>query len=194
MRKSIISALVTLSLVVCAPVFAKGGHATYHKIKGGSATISVSAAKALQDEYGIDIDRKLGPLKIKKGGSVYESSNSMTADFSSSAKIVLRYDTRGPDGKKGGEAKVTVKRLSITIGKKKSMIVGQIDGIEKRIFNIGGGKVKRSKSKKYAYTFSSKDITFNSELTNLLNDFGTPIGNKHASAKVDLGSISVKVK
>lgn len=192
MRKLTFSAVFLAILAFAVPAFA--GHSTYYKIKGGSATVSVSAASELKNDYGIGISKKVGPLKLKRGGSVYQSSNAMTADFSSGAEIKVTYDSRGPDGKKGEVKTVKIKRLSLTIGKKNSMIVGQIDGVEKRIFNIGGGKVKRSKSKKYAYTFSSKDITFNSELTNLLNDFGTPIGNKHASAKVDLGSITVKVK
>lgn len=191
MRKFLILAAVATSLTLTATAFA--GHATYYKIKGGSATISVSAAKMLKNDYGIEIDRTVGPLKLKRGGSVYQSSNSMTADFTSGSKVVIGYETRGPDGKKAGVTKVTITRLSLTIGKKNSMIVGSHDGQEMRIFNIEGGKVKKS-SGKYRYKFSSKHITFNSQLTNLLNTFGTPVGNKRASAKIDLGSISVKVK
>lgn len=192
MRKFTFSAIAALCLILAAPAFA--GHATYYKIKGGSATVSVSAAKTLKSDYGIGIDSKVGPLKLKRGGSVYQSSNSMTADFTSGAKIELRYDTRGPDGKKASVTKVTIKRLSLTIGQKKSFLIGRIDGNELRVLNIDGGKVKKSKSSGYKYTFKSSKVTFNSALTNLLNTFGTPIGNKRASAKIDIGAISVKVK
>ncbi len=203
MRKTILLASAALSLLLAVPAFA--GHNTYYKIKGGSASADVSAAKMLGNDYGIDIDRVVGPLKLKRGGSVYHSSNSLTADFTSATKIVVKYDTRGADGKKGGVTTFTIKRLSLTVGKKSSFMIGNVSGSstvpgvtvksgEIRVFNIGGGKVKKSKSGKYAYTFSSKDITFNSALTNLMNAAGTPMGNKHASAKIDLGSFSVKVK
>lgn len=191
MRKLIFLAAAALALALAVPAFA--GHNTYYRIKGGSATVSVSAAKKLKDEYGIGVSRKLGPLGLKRGGSVYQSSNSMTADFSSGSKIKVKYDTRGADGDKAGVKTITLKRLSLTIGKKNSFVIGTYKGRELRVFNIKGGKVKKG-SGKYAYKFSSQDVTFNSALTNLLNTLGTPMGNKKASAKIDIGSISVKVK
>lgn len=206
MRKLLLLAVVAISLTLVASAYAKkgDGHATYHKIKGGSVTVSVSAAKKLGDQYGIDIDRKIGPLKLKRGGFVYESSNSMSSDLTSGSKITLRYDTRGADGKKGGVTTIKISRLAITIGQKRSFMIGNVSGSstvpgvsvpsgEHRVFNIDGGKMKKSKGS-YAYKFSSKHVTFNSSLTNLMNTFGTPIGKLKASAKVDLGSISVKVK
>ncbi len=203
MRKTILLASAALSLLLVSSAFA--GSYTYYKIKGGSASVDVSAAKKLDSEYGIAIDRVVGPLKLKRGGSVYHSSNSMTADFTSSSKIVVKYDTRGEDGKKAGVTTFTIKRLGLTVGKKRSFMIGHVSGSstvpgvtvktgEIRVFNIGGGKVKKSKSSKYAYTFASSEITFNSALTNLMNAAGTPMGNKHASAKIDLGGFSVKVK
>lgn len=215
MRKFILSAISILALAVAAPAFAAsgGGHATYYKIKGGSLSINLSANSALKGEYGINLSdsvsgggaNSLGPFSLKRGGYVYQSSNSMTADVNKSQSITLKYDTRGADGNKGGVTTLTINRLSLTIGKKSSFVIGNVSesstvpgvsvaGGEYKIFNIAGGKVKKSSSSKYKYTFSSSDITFNSQVTNLLNTFGTPKGNKKASAKIDLGGVSVKVK
>jgi hypothetical protein len=194
------------ALALAAPAFAaKNGHATYYKIKGGSLSFNVGAKKALSNKYGIDVERTVGPFSLKKGGSVYQSSNSMTADVKSNQSFSIAYDTRGPNGHKAGVTTLKVKRLSLTIGKSKSFLVGNISGSstvagvkvpsgEYRIFNIDGGKVKKSKSSKYKYTFGSGKVTFNSQVTTLLNTFGTPKGTDKASAKVNLGSISVKVK
>jgi hypothetical protein len=202
MRKFIFSAAAILALALAAPAFA--GHATYYKIKGGSLTVSVDAAKTLESKYGIDLGGTVGPLKLKRGGSVYQSSNSMTADLVKSESFKIKYDTRGADGNKGGVTTVKISNMSLTIGKKKSFVIGNVSGSstvpgvsvksgEYRIFNIGGGKVKSS-SGGYKYKFTSGDITFNSAITNLLNTFGTPKNTNKASAKVDLGSVSVNVK
>ncbi|MFT4048343.1 MAG: hypothetical protein QM648_00720 [Solirubrobacterales bacterium] len=190
MRKLLISATAVLALVLAAPAFA--GHNTYYKVKGGSATADISAATTLKSRYGIDVDRRL-TLKLKRGGYVYNSNKALIADFTGGSKIKIAYDTRGPDGKKAGTTTVTITKLSVTVGSKSSFIVGMYKGQDMRVFNIGGGKMKKT-SGKYAYKFSSKHITFNSQLTNLLNTFGTPVGNDRASAKVDLGGFSVKVK
>jgi hypothetical protein len=149
--------------------------------------------------------KTVGPLSLKKGGSVYESSNSMTADAKKNQSFTLKYDTRGPDGHKGGVTTLKIKHLSLTIGVSKSFLVGDITGTstvagvsvpsgEKRIFNIDGGKVKKARGSKYKYTFSSRKVTFNSEVTTLLNTFGTPKGTDKASAKINIGSVSVKIK
>lgn len=202
MRKFILLPVAALTLALAAPAFA--GHNTYYKIKGGSATVSVSAAGTLSSQYGIDVENKIGPLKLKRGGYVYHSNKSLTADFTSGSKIVINYDTRGANGKKGGVTTLTIKRLSMRVGDKNSFVIGRVSGsstvpgvtvspTEIRIFNVEGGKVKKSKGKT-KYKFNSRHITFNSALTNMLNKFGTPMGNKKASAKVNLGSISVKVK
>jgi hypothetical protein len=203
MKKLIPITLAVFSLALAAPALA--GHNTYYKIKGGSATVNVSAAGSLASEYGIDIDRRVGPLKLKKGGSVYHSNKSLTADFTKSSKIVVAYDTRGANGKKGGVTTVTINRLSLRVGGKNSFVIGRVSGSstvpgvsvksgEIRVFNVNGGKVKKSKSKGAKYRFSSNKVTFNSALTNLLNTFGTPMGNKKASAKVNLGGISISIK
>lgn len=200
MRKLLISAIAVLALVLAAPAFA--GHNTYYKIKGGTVKFSIKAASSLDSTYGVDMGSTVGPLNLKKGGSVYQSSNSLTSDVKGSFKI--KYDTRGADGNKGGVTTLTVSRLSLTIGQKNSFLIGNIKGSstvpgvsvasgEYRIFNISGGKVKKA-SGKYKYKFSSGKVTFNSQVTNLLNTFGTPKGNDKASAKVNLGSVSVKVK
>lgn len=206
MRKLLISAIAGFALIIAAPAFAAndGGHATYHKIKSGTLKFSIGAANTLDSKYGIDMGRTVGPLSLKKGGYVYESSNSMTADVKKSQSFTIKYDTRGPDGKKAGVTTLTINRLSLTIGKKRSFLIGNIKGSstvpgvtvtpgEHRIFNISGGKVKKA-SGKYKYKFSSGKVTFNSSVTNMLNTFGTPMGNDKASAKVNLGSVSVKVK
>jgi hypothetical protein len=199
------------ALILAAPALA--GHATYYKIKGGSLSFNVSAASDLSKNYGIEMSDNasggskstLGNFSLKKGGSVYQSSNTLTADVKKSQSITIAYDTRGPNGHKAGTTTITIKRLSLTIGKSTSFLIGNVSGSsnvpgvsvkggEYRVFNIGGGKVKKSKSKKYKYSFSSKDLTFNSQITNLLNTFGTPKGTNKASAKIDLGSVSVKIK
>jgi hypothetical protein len=203
MRKLIPLALAALTLVLAAPAFA--GHNTYYRIKGGSATVSVAAASELSGQYGIDVARRIGPLSLKRGGSVYHSNNSLTADFTSRSKIVVSYDTRGANGHKGGVTTLTIKRLSIRIGGRNSFVIGRVSGSstvpgvtvrsgEIRVFNITGGKVKKSSAGGVKYVFNSNKVTFNSALTNMLNSFGTPIGNKKASAKVNLGSIAVKVR
>lgn len=203
MKKLIPLALAAFSLVMAAPALA--GHNTYYKIKGGSATVNVSAAGSLASEYGIDIDRTIGPLKLKRGGAVYHSNKSLTADFTKGSKIVVAYDTRGANGKKGGVTTVTIDRLSLRVGGKNSFVIGRVKGDstvpgvvvksgEMRIFNVEGGKVKKSRTKGAKYRFQSNKITFNSALTNLLNTFGTPMGNKKASAKVNLGGISIAIK
>jgi len=204
---------VAAACAVLVPASAFAGHSTYYKIKGGSLSFNVSASNTLSNEYGIELSdnasggggNTLGNFSLKKGGSVYQSSNTLTADVKKSQSITLKYDTRGPNGNKGGTTTLTIKRLSLTIGKSNSFLIGNISGSstvpgvtvaggEYRIFNIGGGKVKKSKSSKYKYTFSSKDLTFNSQVTSLLNTFGTPKGTNKASAKIDLGGVSVKIK
>ncbi len=192
MRRSLLIALAALvAVVLAAPALA--GHNTYYKIKGGDVKLDVSASKQLMRDYGIAIDRRIGPLTLTRGGQVYHSKSSLLADFSAASRIKIKYDKRGDDGKKSGTATVSIKRLSLTVGKKKSYVIGTYKGTELRVFSIDGGKVRKAGGK-YAYKFASGAITFNSELTNLLNGFGTPIGNKHASAKIDLGSISVRVR
>lgn len=214
-RRSIpflLAAIFALALV--APVYAAtSGHATYYKIKGGSLGFNMSAASTLSKDYGIELSdnasggggNTLGNFSLKKGGSVYQSSNTLTADVKNNQSISIAYDTRGPNGHKAGTTTITIKRLSLTIGKSSSFLIGNVSGSstvpgvtvkggEHRVFNIGGGKVKKSKSSAYKYTFSSNDLTFNSQITNLLNTFGTPKGTKKASAKIDLGSVSVKIK
>jgi hypothetical protein len=201
MRKLLISAIAVLALVLAAPAFA--GHNTYYKIKGGSLAFNISAKSTLNTDYGIVVSG--GPFSLKKGGSVYQSANTLTADVKKDQAMTIEYDTRGPNGHKAGTTTVKIKRMSLTIGQSTSFLVGNVSGSstvegvtvkggEYRIFNIGGGKVKKSKSSKYKYTFSSQDLTFNSQITNLLNTFGTPKGTNKASAKIDLGSVSVKIK
>lgn len=198
--------LSLLAVAACAlliPATAFAGHNTYYKIKGGSLAFDLSAKSTLNNDYGIVLSG--GPFSLKKGGAVYQSSNSLTADVKSNQSMTLVYDTRGPSGKKAGTTTLTINRLSVTIGKSKSFVIGNVKGSstvagvnvvggEFKIFNIDGGKVKKSKSSKYKYTFSSSDLTFNSQVTSLLNTFGTPKGTNKASAKIDLGSVSVKVK
>jgi hypothetical protein len=201
------SAKLILTLVAaCAlliPASAIAGHNTYYKIKGGSVAFDIAAKSSLDKDYGIGLTG--GPFSLKKGGAVYQSSNSLTADIKKSQSLTLTYDTRGPNGHKAGTTTLTIKRLSLTIGKSKSFVIGNVSGSstvagvnvvggEFKVFNIDGGKVKKSKSSKYKYTFSSQNLTFNSQITSLLNTFGTPKGTNKASAKVDLGSISVKIK
>jgi hypothetical protein len=199
MRKLLISVIAGLCLVLAAPALA--GHNTYYKVKGGTAKFNIKAASELSSKYGIDIDKTISK-SIKKGGSVYQSSNSLTADLKGSFKI--KYDTRGADGNKAGVTTITVNRLYLAIGKKNSFLIGNVKGSstvpgvavksgEYRIFNISGGKVKKA-SGKYEYKFSSGKVTFNSQLTNLMNTFGTPQGTFKASAKINIGSVSVKVK
>jgi hypothetical protein len=201
MRKLLISAVAVLALVLAAPAFA--GHNTYYNIKGGSLAFDISAKSKLDKDYGTAISG--GPFSLKKGGSVYQSANTLTADVKNNQSLTIEYDTRGPNGHKAGTTTVTIKRLSLTIGKTTSFLIGNVSGSstvpgvtvkggEYRVFNIGGGKVKKSSSSKYKYTFSSNDLTFNSAITNLLNTFGTPKGTNKASAKIDLGSVSVKIK
>lgn len=203
MRKLVIPVIASLALILAAPAVA--GQYTYYKIKGGSLSLKVNAANTLDSQYGIDMGKTVGPLSLKKGGSVYDSNDTLTADVKNSQSFTIKYDTRGADGKKAGVTTLTVKRIGLTIGTRKSFLVGHVSGSstvpgvtvtggEFKIFNIDGGKVKKSKSKKYKYTFSSGKVTFNSQVTNLLNTFGTPMGNDKASAKVDLGHVSVKIK
>lgn len=201
------------ALILAAPALAASGHATYYKIKGGTLNFNVSAKSTLSNDYGIEISDNasggggnvLGNFSLKKGAYVYESSKAMTADAKKSQTITIEYDTRGPDGKKAGTTTVKINRLGLAVGKTSSSLIGHVSGSsnvpgvtvakgEYRIFNIGGGRMKKSKSKKYKYVFSSNDLTFNSQLTNLLNKFGTPKGTNKASAKIDLGSMSVKVR
>jgi hypothetical protein len=202
------------ALILAAPVLAStNGHATYYKIKGGSLSFGISALPSLSKDYGIEMSdnasggggNTIGKFSLKKGGSVYQSSNTLTADVKKSQSISIAYDTRGPNGHKAGTTTITIKRMSLTIGKTSSFVIGNVSGSsdvpgvtvkggEYRIFNIGGGKVKKSKSSSYKYTFSSNDLTFNSQVTNLLNTFGTPKGTNKASAKIDLGGVSVKIK
>jgi hypothetical protein len=200
------SAKLILSVVAaCAliPATAFAGHNTYDKIKGGSLAFNIAAKSSLDKDYGIGLTG--GPFSLKKGGSVYQSANTLSADVKNSQALTLTYDTRGPNGHKAGTTTLTIKRLSVTIGKSKSFVIGNVTGSsnvagvtvaggEYRIFNIDGGKVKKSKSSKYKYTFSSNSLTFNSQVTTLLNTFGTPKGTNKASAKIDLGSVSVKIK
>ncbi|MBJ7355587.1 MAG: hypothetical protein JHC98_12245 [Thermoleophilaceae bacterium] len=209
--KLIFAVIAACALVI--PATALAGSYTYYKIKGGNVTFDMTAAPTLSKEYGIELSdnasggggNKLGNFALKKGGSVYQSSNTLTADIKNNQSITIKYDTRGPNGHKAGTTTVTIKRMSVTIGQTSSFVVGNVSGSstvpgvtvktgEHRVFNIEGGKVKKSKSKSYKYTFNSSDITFNSQLTNLLNTFGTPKGTKKASAKIDLGSFSVKIK
>jgi hypothetical protein len=201
MRKLLISAIAVLALVLAAPAFA--GHNTYYKIKGGRLAFAISAKSTLNNDYGTTISG--GPFSLKKGGSVYQSANTLSADVKNKQSLKIEYDTRGPNGHKAGTTTITIKRLTLTIGKTNSFLIGNVSGSstvpgitvpsrEYRVFNIGGGKVKKSKSSKYKYTFSSNDLTFNSQITNLLNTFGTPKGTNKASAKLDLGSVSVKIK
>lgn len=203
MRKIFLPALAALSLLLAAPAHA--GHNTYYKIKGGSVVVNVSAASTLSSKYGIDMDSRIGPLKLKRGGAVYHSNKSLTADFTSSSKITLRYDTRGANGKKGGVTTLTINRLSLRVGGKNSFVIGRVSGSstvpgvevnsgEIRVFNVDGGKVKKSRAKGTKYTFKSNKVTFNSALTNMLNKFGTPMGHLKASAKVTLGGIAIKVR
>jgi hypothetical protein len=209
MRKIILSATVLLALALTAPAFANSGHssghATYYKIQGGSLSFNIGANSTLNNKYGIDLGSTVGPFSLKKGGSVYQSSNTLTADVKKSQSFTLKYDTRGPNGHKGGVTTLTIKRLSLTIGKSKSFLIGNVSGSstvpgvsvaggEYKIFNIDGGKVKKAKSSKYKYTFASGKVAFNSQVTSLLNSFGTPKGTDKASAKINLGSISVKIK
>jgi hypothetical protein len=185
--KLILLVVATCALLIPATAFA--GHNTYYKIKGGSLAFDISAKNTLDNDYGTVLTG--GPFTLKKGGSVYQSA--------------LVYDTRGPNGNKAGTTTLTINKLSLTIGKTRSFVIGNVkgsstvDGVsvasgEYRIFNIGGGKVKKSKSSSYKYTFSSNDLTFNSQITSLLNTFGTPKGTNKASAKIDLGSVSAKIK
>lgn len=201
MRKLLISAVAVLALALAAPAFA--GHNTYYKIKGGSLAFDIAAKSTLDKDYGIVLSG--GPYSLKKGGAVYHSNNAMHADVKSNQSLTIAYDTRGPNGNKAGTTTLTIKRLSVTVGQSKSYVVGKVKGTsnvpgitvpsgEVRVFNIDGGKVKKSKSKKYKFTFSSSKLTFNSEITTMLNKFGTPKGTNKASAKIDLGSISVKAK
>jgi hypothetical protein len=203
MRKLLISAIAVLALALAAPAFA--GHNTYYKIKGGSLSFKIGAKSTLANKYGIDVDSNLGPFSLKKGGSVYQSSNSLTADVKQSQSFTFAYDTRGANGKKGGVTTLKFKRLYLTIGKSKSFLIGNVSGSstvpgvrvvggEYKIFNIDGGKVKKSSSSKYKYTFASGKVAFNSQVTSLLNSFGTPKGTDKASAKINLGSIAVKIK
>lgn len=195
--------IVIAACALLIPASAFAGHNTYYKIKGGSLAFNISAKSSLSKDYGTTISG--GPFSLKKGGSVYQSANTLTADVKNSQSLTIEYDTRGPNGHKAGTTTVTIKRLSLTIGKTNSFLIGNVSGSstvpgvtvaggEYRVFNIGGGKVKKSKSSRYKYTFSSNDLTFNSQITNLLNTFGTPKGTNKASAKVDLGSVSVKIK
>lgn len=192
MRKSVLFAALVLALTIFV-VPALAGQYTYYTIKGGKATVKVSAANELSRDYGITVNKTIGPLAIKRGGTVFHSKNSMIADFSAGSRVKVKYVMRAADGGKGEKVTVSIKRLGITVGAKKSYVIGTYKGEELRVFNIDGGKVKKARGK-YAYTFASSKITFNSALTNILNEFGTPTGTKHASAKVDLGSISVKIK
>lgn len=202
MRKLLISAIAVLALVLAAPAVA--GQYTYYKIKGGNLTFNIGAANTLDNQYGIDMGKVIGPLSLKKGGSVYDSNDTLTADVKNSQSFTIKYDTRGADGKKAGVTTLTVKRIGLTIGTKRSFLIGNVSGSstvpgvtvtggEFKIFNISGGKVKKA-SGKYKYKFSSGKVTFNSQVTNLLNTFGTPMGKDKASAKVNLGSVSVKIK
>lgn len=198
--------LIFTLAAICAlliPAAAFAGHNTYYKIKGGSVAFDISAKSSLDKDYGIVLSG--GPYSLKKGGAVYHSNNAMHADIKKNQSLTIAYDTRGPNGNKAGTTTLTVKRLSVTVGQSKSYVIGKVTGSsnvpgisvpegEYRIFNIDGGKVKKSKSKKYKFTFSSGKLTFNSEITTMLNTFGTPKGTNKASAKVDLGKISVKVK
>jgi hypothetical protein len=199
--KLFVTIAAACALLIPASAFA--GHNTYYKIKGGSVAFDISAKTSLDKDYGIVLSG--GPFSLKKGGSVYQSANTLSADVKNNQALTLTYDTRGPNGHKAGTTTLTIKRLSVTIGKSKSFVIGNVtgsstvDGVnveggEFKVFNIDGGKVKKSKSSKYKYTFSSSKLEFNSQITSLLNTFGTPKGTNKASAKVDLGSISVKVK
>ncbi|MBJ7458781.1 MAG: hypothetical protein JHD02_06320 [Thermoleophilaceae bacterium] len=201
------------ALILAAPALAASGHATYYKIKGGALNFNISASSTLSNDYGIELSDNasggggnvLGTFALKKGAFVYESSKAMTADAKNSQAITIVYDTRGPSGNKAGTTTVKIDRLGLTVGKTSSFLIGHVSGSstvpgitvakgEYRIFNIGGGKMKKSRSSSYKYVFSSNDLTFNSQLTNLLNSFGTPKGTNKASAKIDLGGMSVKVK
>jgi hypothetical protein len=195
--------IVVAACALLIPATAFAGHNTYYKIKGGSLSFDISAKNTLKSDYGTTVSG--GPFSLKKGGSVYQSANTLTADVKKSQALTIAYDTRGPNGHKAGVTTITIKRLSLTIGKTTSFLIGNVSGSstvpgitvkggEYRVFNIGGGKVKKSRSAKYKYTFSSNDLTFNSQITNLLNTFGTPKGTNKASAKIDLGSVSVKIK
>lgn len=194
---------LAVSLVLAAP--ATAGHNTYYRIKGGSMALQVKAAKQLKSDHGIVIKKKIGPLALKRGGLVYHSNRTMNADLARASKIVLRYDTRGADGRKGGVTTLKLNRLSLHVGARNSFLIGRVSGSstvpgvrvrsgELRILNIAAGKVKKSRAKGQRYSFSSSRVTFNSALTNMLNSFGTPIGNKHASAKLRLGRLSVKLR
>src|SRR3954453_21835564 len=91
--------LILLVVAACAlliPTTALAGHATYYKIKGGSLSFNISAASSLDKDYGIVLNG--GPFSLKKGGSVYQSSNTLTADVKNSQSISIAYDTRGPNG------------------------------------------------------------------------------------------------
>jgi hypothetical protein len=204
-RSAKLTLLVIAALALLIPATAFAGHNTYYKIKGGSLSFKIGAKSTLANKYGIDMDSNLGPFSLKKGGSVYQSSNSLTADIKQSQSFTIAYDTRGANGKKGGVTTLKIKRLYLTIGKSKSFLIGNVSGSstvpgvtvksgEYRIFNIDGGKVKKSSSSKYKYTFASGKVAFNSALTNLFNSFGTPKGTDKASAKINLGSIAVKIK
>ena len=63
-----VTAVIVLALAV--PALAMAGHSTYHKIKGGSLAVKVSAADQLDKTYGIAISSDVGSLKLKRGGSV----------------------------------------------------------------------------------------------------------------------------
>lgn len=208
--KLIITLAAACALLVPATAIAA---ATYYKIKGGTVSFKIDAASTLSDDYGIELSDNasggggnvLGNFSLKKGAFVYQSNNSMTADFKKSQAIIIEYDTRGPNGNKAGTTTLKIDRLGLTIGQSSSFLIGRVTGSsnvpgitvptgEHRVFNIGGGKVKKSKSSSYKYTFSSNDVKFNSQITTMLNKFGTPKGTNRASAKIDLGSMSVKIK
>src|SRR4051812_19962720 len=111
---------IAAACVLLIPASAFAGHNTYYKIKGGSLAFDIAAKSTLDKDYGTVISG--GPFSLKKGGSVYQSANTLSADVKSNQSIKIAYDTRGPSGQKAGTTTITIKRLSLTIGKTSSFL------------------------------------------------------------------------